>query len=137
LVKAAAGAPFLEGAPKQQLQRVFVAVGVDQVAAWLEEAPGGLKIPRLVDWLEDQMHRPDPELLERIRSARSEPEPVAEPAVDPAGPRYVEFTGHQHDEPAAPAAVRTLVHQARTAVRGSTFASPDDTMNSSTGGAHP
>jgi hypothetical protein len=135
-------AKFLNGPPERKLLEVVASHGTEQVIAWLVESPAGLGVPRLVDWLADRSHQPDPELVEQLAN-RAEAEVIASGdlgatgggmhgwAAPPEVPRLREFTGHAYDgEPVSPA-----VAAARAALRTPAGVPADDTM--STGGAHP
>ena len=141
-MKVAARAPFLEGAPKAELEELYHQVGAEQILEWLPDAPV-TGAPRLVGWLVDRAHQPDPELVARLEererlAAAAEAELVAGRGGDlggpPGGSVLEEFRGFDHDRGDEQAAAEAR-RAARERLRGSPNDSLGDTMESATGGA--
>lgn len=78
--------PFLNGAPLVELAQLVALAGPDELLQLLADAPGGLGVPMLVDWLVTRWHRPTGPLA--AADGPGGPEPTA-PALRP-------FTGHEH-----------------------------------------
>jgi hypothetical protein len=145
-VKHATKAPFLEGGPREELARLYQAVGGEKILEWLVESPVQ-GAPRTVTWLVDRQHEPSDDLkerLERRREARAAQDRAYEEAIasgrlaspEPIERRYEDFTGRQlHEEPEDRTEGRQLARAAREALQTTPPGLAGDTMEGATGGA--
>lgn len=118
LVMTAGGGAYLRGRAADELAAVVRAHGVEQVRAWVMEAPKRLGVPMLVDWLATRAYEPSADELAALAARPDdEPDQPAEPApIDQATRPVLRPVAEvlAADEPPAPAeSVRAALREAR------------------------